>query len=190
MFNCLELWLSIADLSYSPGREGGARDLPAPHFSPIYKISRRIEVVLSKNLCRSRQPNRFVEKVFWWKILVISQDVLAPSRRPWEKLFPLKRKRGVGIAPSVFTNLSRNIQTMLVRGSECPYCTKATNHSAYPGRQVQVLVREPWKKVRSITFFLEFSLNYSSLQPFHPHFLCPLFEIKILYLPGCIFFQT
>jgi len=61
-------------------------------------------------------------------------------------------------APSVFTNLSRNIQTMLVRGSECPYCTKATNHSAYPGRQVQVLVREPWKKVRSITFFLEFSL--------------------------------
>src|SRR5438034_840689 len=97
MFNCLELWLSIADLSYNPGREGGARDLPAPHFSPIYKISRRIEVVLSKNLCRSRQPNRFVEKVFWWKILVISQDVLAPSRRPWEKLFPLKRKRASGL---------------------------------------------------------------------------------------------
>ena len=156
MFNCLELWLSIADLSYNPGREGGARDLPAPHFSPIYKISRRIEVVLSKNLCRSRQPNRFVEKVFWWKILVISQDVLAPSRRPWEKLFPLKRKRGVGIAPSVFTNLSRNIQTMLVRGSECPYCTKATNHSAYPGDKFSNLCMGHGKKCGALLFSLNF----------------------------------
>src|SRR5439155_22780557 len=47
-----------------------------------------------KNLCRSRQPNRFVEKVFWWKILVISHDVLAPSPTALGKTLPSEKKAG------------------------------------------------------------------------------------------------
>src|SRR5439155_15436901 len=57
-------------------------------------------------------------------------------------------------------NLSHNIQTMLVTGSECPDCTNATSHSASPGRKVQQLVREPWQKQRSLCFCLDFFVTF------------------------------
>src|SRR5439155_24226443 len=57
-------------------------------------------------------------------------------------------------------NLSHNIQTMLVTGSECPDCTNATSHSASPGRKVQQLVREPWQKQLSRCYCLDFFVTF------------------------------
>src|SRR5947207_13765851 len=71
------------------------------------------------------------------------------------KIFNIKLQ-AKNVAPSVFTNLSHNIQTMLVTGSECPDCTNATSHSASPGEKFSNLCVGHGKKCGALLFSLNF----------------------------------
>src|SRR5207249_10030220 len=75
------------------------------------------------------------------------------------KIFNIKLQ-AKNVAPSVFTNLSHNIQTMLVTGSECPYCTKATSHSASPGEEFSNLCVSHGKSSGAFAFALIFFVTF------------------------------
>ena len=77
------------------------------------------------------------------------------------KIFNIKLQ-AKNVAPSVFTNLSHNIQTMLVTGSECPDCTNATSHSASPGEKFSNLCVSHGKSSGAFAFALIFLLLFLS----------------------------